>query len=61
VYWLGAFAIRAQSVGDDFHCSGPRHKGASSLSSSVPGVSWSERTTKTTVRLPDVFQARKRA
>jgi hypothetical protein len=42
VYWLGAFAIRAQSVGDDFHCSGPRHQGASSLS--VPGVSWSERT-----------------
>jgi hypothetical protein len=39
-------------VGADFHCSRPRHQGASSLSSSV-GVSWSERTTETTVRLPD--------
>jgi hypothetical protein len=27
VHWLGAFAIRAQSVGDDFHRSGPRQSG----------------------------------
>jgi hypothetical protein len=47
-------------VGADLHCSRPRHQGASSLSSSVPGVSRSERTTETTLSAQRImFQARK--
>jgi len=44
----------------DLHCSRPRHQGASYLSSSVPGVSRSERTTETPLSAQRImFQARK--